>query len=44
MPHDEAIEFMKKRYNYLFDNFVSEKNKSKYGFEKFKTVDWRAYK
>jgi len=35
MPHDEAIEFMEKRYNYLFDNFVSQKNKSKYGLERF---------
>lgn len=34
-PHDEAIDFMKKRYNYLFDNFVSKKNKSRYGLERF---------
>jgi len=46
-PHDEAIEFMKKRYNYLFDNFVSQKNKDKYGLERFeekKAVDWRNFK
>jgi len=35
MPHDEAIEFMKKRYNYLFDNFVTQKNKNKYKLERF---------
>ena len=49
MPHEEAIAFMKKRYNYLYDNFVSEQNKTKYGLKKFEEVgiptkNWRQYR
>lgn len=47
MPHEDAIAFMKKRYDYLFDNFVSEEKKTKYGFTKFEIEgteqDWRQY-
>jgi len=49
MSHDEAIEFMKKRYNYLYDNFVSEGKKTRYKLKRFEEErpeeeNWRLFK